>query len=103
MTAPAHSIKASRLINHILRGARKRWRRLSPLNRPADPHNVLTCCEAHILAVWGAWPLTRRQRQAITGNCGRELRRLLQRAVPRELEKAIPSIVTAVLEAMRHE
>jgi hypothetical protein len=89
-------------IDHILASGRKRYLRMGPTGRPADVHDVFTCREAHALAVAGHWPLTPRQRDAVRGDRGREPRRAAQRLVRREIERAIPSVVVAVAEALRH-
>jgi hypothetical protein len=83
----------------VLRRAHLRLNALPRLERPADERDILTAAEAQVLVRYGVYSVTDKLLARI--DTERELHRMVRRIVRRELEAAIPSIITAVAEVLR--
>ena len=88
-----------RPVRRVLRRAHLRLNALPRLERPADERDILTAAEAQVLVRYGVYSVTDKLLARI--DTERELHRMVRRIVRRELEAAIPSIITAVAEVLR--
>jgi hypothetical protein len=85
----------------VLRRAHHRLYALPRIERPADQRDILTMDEAQILVKHGVY--SRIDELLACIDTERKLHRLVRRMVCRELEQAIPSIITATAEVLHRD